>query len=261
MLAVADDRSLELSLELSLEPSLESSWAPRKPLTPSLATPSLGLPVPVPVPVPVPASDTMARTTRSSVLQWTSVATALLPALLLSSPQAFAQSASRVEAASVDSPPAIESAFSPNEGALGLIMRTIQSAQKEIRVMAYSFTSADVVRALLAARKRGVDVVVVADKKANVAQDQYGKSRAAFNALISAGAKVYVIDAYAISHDKVLIVDRVTVQTGSYNYSEAAAKRNSENVLVVRNNPRLAQSYLRHFERNLAQAKPFTPSY
>jgi phosphatidylserine/phosphatidylglycerophosphate/cardiolipin synthase-like enzyme len=37
-----------------------------------------------------------------------------------------------------------------------------------------------------------------------------------------------------------VISDGKHVQTGSFNYSQAAAKSNSENVLVVWNNPDLA---------------------
>ena len=41
-----------------------------------------------------------------------------------------------------------------------------------------------------------------------------------------------VINVYPIHHDKVVIVDAETVELGSFNYSDAAAHRNSENVLV-----------------------------
>jgi len=48
--------------------------------------------------------------------------------------------------------------------------------------------------------------------------------------------------AYAIHHDKVIIADRQTVEQGSFNYSDAAAHRNSENVLVNWGNPKLRTS-------------------
>ncbi|TDN59005.1 hypothetical protein [Paraburkholderia sp. BL10I2N1] len=51
---------------------------------------------------------------------------------------------------------AIEVAFSPDGGAERLVLRTIDGGQRSIRVMAYDFTSPTVVRALIAAKKRGV---------------------------------------------------------------------------------------------------------
>lgn len=48
---------------------------------------------------------------------------------------------------------------------------------------------------------------------------------------------------------------------GSFNYSNAAARKNSENVLVNWNNPKLAETYLKHFDRNYRQAEPYEPRY
>lgn len=48
-------------------------------------------------------------------------------------------------------------------------------------------------------------------------------------------------DAYPTQHDKIIIVDESYIQTGSYNYSAAAARLNSENVFVLWNSPKLAQ--------------------
>lgn len=155
----------------------------------------------------------------------------------------------------------IEAAFSPAEGADRLVLKVIASAQREIQVMAYSFTSAPVVGALLEARKRGVRVTLVADKKSNTSDDRSGKSRAALSALSTAGVDVRLTSAFAIHHDKVLVVDREHVQTGSFNYTDAAARRNSENVLVNWNNPALAKLYVQHFERNLQTAESYAPAY
>ncbi len=155
----------------------------------------------------------------------------------------------------------IEVAFSPNEGAEALVLKVIHSAQREIRVMAYSFTSARIVEALIHARRRGVDVKVVVDYKANVSDDHSGKARAGLGALQNSGVDTRTIRAYAISHDKVIIVDGMHTELGSFNYSQAAATKNSENVLVLWNNPELASVYLRHFERNYRQSETFQNQY
>lgn len=155
----------------------------------------------------------------------------------------------------------IEVAFSPNEGSEALVIKVIDSAKKEVLLLAYSFTSTPVTEALLSARKRGVTVHIIVDEKNNVQDDQSGKSRAALSALKNAGINVRIISAYPIHHDKVIIADRQTVELGSFNYSSAAAHKNSENVLVNWNNPDLASIYLKHFERNYRQSFAYVDRY
>ena len=155
----------------------------------------------------------------------------------------------------------VEVAFSPNEGSEALVNKVIDSAKSELRILSYSFTSARITEALIRARKRGVDVRLVADEKNNTDEDRSGKARAALSALRNAGADVRVISAYPIHHDKVIVADRETVELGSFNYSESAARRNSENVLVTWRNAKLAEVYLQHFERNYRQSAPYSGRY
>jgi phosphatidylserine/phosphatidylglycerophosphate/cardiolipin synthase-like enzyme len=195
-----------------------------------------------------------------------------LPAVLLTTPAEARKKPDSIVGAAVDayeahhsySVPAagtIEVAFSPDEGGEALVVKVIDSAKSELRVLSYSFTSAPVTEALLRAKKRGVDVRLVADKKNNVTEDRSGKARAALAALATAGADVRTISIYPIHHDKVIVADRQTVELGSFNYSDAAAHKNSENVLVNWGNPKLADVYLQHFERNYRQAAKFEPGY
>ena len=155
----------------------------------------------------------------------------------------------------------LEVGFSPNDGAEELVLKVIRSSKSSLRVMAYSFTSAPITRSLLEAKRRGIDVQIVADEGASGSGDKSGKARAALGALRNAGVPVRLATAYAIHHDKVIISDNAHVQTGSFNYSDAAARKNSENVLVVWSNPQLANAYLKHWESRFAQAQPFLQSY
>lgn len=166
-----------------------------------------------------------------------------------------------INSTSVPAAGTIEVAFSPNEGSEHLVVKVIDSAKTELDLLSYSFTSVPVVEALVRARHRGVAVRLVADEKDNVSADRSGKARAALGALVNAGADVRTIRVYPIHHDKVIIADRQTVELGSFNYSDAAAHKNSENVLVNWGNPKLAEVYLKHFQRNYAQAAAYSPGY
>ncbi len=155
----------------------------------------------------------------------------------------------------------IEYAFSPQEGAEQLVLKVVASARSEIRVMAYVLTSQPIVDALLMARRRGVDVAVVADYDDNVVKDKTGKARAALSALVNAGCRVRTTAVYATHHDKVIVADQETVLTGSFNFTTSAATRNSENVLVVWKNPQLAKGYLQHWSSRFERGDDFLTRY
>lgn len=157
-------------------------------------------------------------------------------------------------------PPAIEVAFSPEAGAEDLVLRVIRSAKRSLRLAGYSFTSPSVVRALLEAKQRGVDVAVLVDYQDNLRDARYGISRRALSLLAEADIPTRTISIYAIHHDKYIIVDEHTVETGSFNYTMAAAMRNSENVLVVWGDVQLAQKYLAHWKDRWENAQPYRES-
>ena len=143
----------------------------------------------------------------------------------------------------------IEVAFSPEAGAEALVVKVIFGARTSIRLAGYSFTSPVVVRSLMDAKRRGVDVKIVIDDKGNRGQ----ANLAAINLILGADIPIRVISAYAIHHDKYIVVDAKTTETGSFNYSQAAAKSNSENVLVVWDNPAVAGRYLQEWESRWKQ--------
>lgn len=153
----------------------------------------------------------------------------------------------------------VEVGFSPEGSAERIVEKVIDSAQHSIRVAAYSFTSPEVVRGLINAKRRGVDVAVVVDAKANVAEGSKGAQ--ALSALVTAGIPVRVVSVYPIHHDKFVVTDGANVQTGSFNYSRAAAERNSENVIYIRNNQAVASQYLAHWQDRWAKGQAFRPRY
>ncbi len=132
----------------------------------------------------------------------------------------------------------IEAGFSPEGSALQLVLNTIVTAQQKYSLDGLSFTSPEVTRALIQAKQRGIDVRVLLDWKANSAKGSAGV--AAMNLLANAGIPVRTVSQFKIMHDKVIITDGRNVETGSFNYSRAAANSNSENALVIRDYPALA---------------------
>jgi phosphatidylserine/phosphatidylglycerophosphate/cardiolipin synthase-like enzyme len=54
-----------------------------------------------------------------------------------------------------------------------------------------------------------------------------------------------------IAHNKIIIIDSEKVITGSYNFSNAAYKKNTENVLML-SDTKLAQEYSKNWDHRWA---------
>jgi phosphatidylserine/phosphatidylglycerophosphate/cardiolipin synthase-like enzyme len=153
--------------------------------------------------------------------------------------------------------PSIDVGFSPEGSAQQLVIRTLDDAHDSIRLMGYSFTSPEIVKSLVAAKRRGVDVRVVVDDKGNRSK----ASQAAMNVVVNAGIPLRTNSHYKIMHDKVIITDGQNVELGSFNYTRSAARSNSENALVVRELPSLAQTYLAHWQSRWDGGMDWRSSY
>ncbi|CAH2898008.1 MAG: Phosphatidylserine/phosphatidylglycerophosphate/ cardiolipin synthases and related enzymes-like protein precursor [uncultured Paraburkholderia sp.] len=148
--------------------------------------------------------------------------------------------------------------FSPAVGsasALDVVLRAIDGARSSIVVVAYSFTSKPIATVLLAAHRRGVKVAVVADRGQNA------KSYSAVWFLANQGVPVRLNDRYEATHDKFMVIDGLHVETGSFNYSSAAANRNAENALVLWNAKPLADRYGTEWARLWQEGVELKPAY
>jgi phosphatidylserine/phosphatidylglycerophosphate/cardiolipin synthase-like enzyme len=144
----------------------------------------------------------------------------------------------------------IEVAFSPNNGATAAIIQALAEAQKSILVSAYSFTSKNIAKALLNAKKRHVTVKLILDKS----QTYQKYSSSTF--FSHQGFDLRIDVKHAIYHNKVIIIDDNTVITGSFNFTKAAENKNAENVLIIRGNPQLAHLYTQNWWFHWNQSIP-----
>lgn len=145
--------------------------------------------------------------------------------------------------------------FSPNQGSLPLVLKAINSSQKSIHVAAYSFTSKPIAEALLAAKKRGVDVKVIADQKSNSGKYSATTFLANNNVLVKLDGN------YPIFHHKFMVIDGINLETGSFNYSAAAADKNAENVLLLWNVPQITATYDKEWLQLWNEAQVVSPNY
>ena len=150
----------------------------------------------------------------------------------------------------------VQVAFAPWEDAEGLVLQAIADAQRQILVQAVSVTSRPIAQALIAAHRRGVEVLVTADRE----QTATGAGNR-IRELVAAGVPVWLETRYAAAHSKVMVIDAGTresaVVTGSFNWTAGAQRRNAENVLVLRRNRDLVQAYEANWRRHQAQASAY----
>ena len=133
--------------------------------------------------------------------------------------------------------------FSPKGDCTAIILKEIHRAKTSIFVMAYSFTSASIAKALLDAKKRDVKVEVVIDHSRDT--EKYSETRFFKNM----GIPVYVDSQEPIQHNKVMIIDGETVITGSFNFTRAAEEKNAENLLVIKSED-LARLYFENWVKH-----------
>ncbi len=144
----------------------------------------------------------------------------------------------------------VQVCFSPKGGCTEAIIHELDRAKSEILIQAYSFTSAPIAKSLVAAHKRGVRVQAILDKSQR--SEKYTSATFLFNA----GIPTYIDGKHAIAHNKVMIIDRAMVITGSFNFTKAAEERNAENLLIIPAKE-LAKSYLDNWRQHREHSEPY----
>ena len=141
----------------------------------------------------------------------------------------------------------VEVYFSPDDGTAREIVRHIQEARESIYFLAFSFTSDEIAGAILDRANEGVRVAGVLESS------QISNSGSDYSLFRESGLDVRQDGNPRNMHHKVIVIDRLTVITGSYNFSQNAEKRNDENTIVI-HAPDIAGLFMNEFERVYAMA-------
>ncbi len=166
----------------------------------------------------------------------------------------------------------VSACFRPNTeaGCVNDIVMAINSAQKEIRVQAYGFTSPQILASLVKAKQRGIDVQVILDKindpvvKNKIGEDgkplPMKKSRySGATYITNANIPTFIDRKPRIAHNKLIIIDQHLVIGGSYNYTTSAEKSNAENVTFI-DSSEVASWFLNNWQNRKLVSEVYTPS-
>lgn len=147
--------------------------------------------------------------------------------------------------------PEVRRCFTPGQNCTQFVVDAIGMAQQEVLVQAYGFTSPPILAALAKAKRGGKEVRVMLDKS-NEQKRYCGATYMQHN-----GVPVLIDHTVDTAHNKVLIIDRRHVLTGSFNFTERAQKRNAENMVLFVNYLNLAKDYVDNWNMRAALSREY----
>ena len=132
--------------------------------------------------------------------------------------------------------------FSPSPKCEDEIIRLINQSQTKIDIAVYAINNDNIVKALKEAYNRGIKIRILTDRL------QAANKNSKVKELHALGFDIKVHSKYKIEHNKFAVFDNKYVSSGSYNWTNPATSKNSENCIFFEDNPNIIQSYQRHFD-------------
>ena len=132
--------------------------------------------------------------------------------------------------------------FTPSMECENHIIKLLKNAKKHIDIAVYSINNKNITQALYETKERGIPIRILTDRT-----QAGGRGAKAFE-LYSNGFNIKVHSKNRIEHNKFVVVDGETVMTGSYNWTNPASLKNSENCVMIWNDPRTVTEYQKRFE-------------
>ncbi len=146
--------------------------------------------------------------------------------------------------------------FSPEDAVDTKLISLIESEKEDIRAAVYCLTHRGIIKALMDARKRGVNVEIIIDPFSIKAHSPLKRiAQSGISLFIwDPKPKVFSVEDTALKqrsplmHNKFCVFGKSIVWTGSFNFTSEASQANRENVVVL-HNLLVGQRYLEKFER------------
>jgi phosphatidylserine/phosphatidylglycerophosphate/cardiolipin synthase-like enzyme len=124
----------------------------------------------------------------------------------------------------------VEVLYAPEDAPLDRLVGLYSQATRYIYAAVYGLTSPKAVEALVAAKKRGVDVRLVTDRE----RTEDAKQRSALHTLRFAGVPIKINQHDGLMHLKQVVIDDAVNVSGSMNHTTSGNHYNDERLDVVR---------------------------
>lgn len=123
----------------------------------------------------------------------------------------------------------VEVLYAPNDAPLDRLVTLYEQAKRYIYVSVYGLTSPRAVKALVAAKKRGVDVRMLTDQE----RTQEVKQHTALQTLRLAGIPIRVNQHEGLMHLKQVVIDDEINTSGSMNHTTSGNSYNDERMDII----------------------------
>lgn len=131
--------------------------------------------------------------------------------------------------------------FSPSSKCENSIIKLIDESKQRIDAAVYAINNKDIVEALKKAHKRGVKIRILTDRL------QASQKKSKVRELYNAGINIRVHSKNKIEHNKFSVFDGKVASSGSYNWTEPATTKNSENCVFFIKNKKVVKEYQDRF--------------
>ena len=123
----------------------------------------------------------------------------------------------------------VEVYYGPDDAPLDRLTALYRRATRYLYVAVYGLTSPSAVEAMVAAKKRGVDVRMITDRQ----RTEDVKQRIALQTLQLAGIPILVNEHDGLMHLKQVVIDDEVNTTGSMNHTTSGNRYNDERFDVI----------------------------
>lgn len=131
--------------------------------------------------------------------------------------------------------------FSPSSKCEAKIVDLINTSEERIDAAVYAINNDEIVCALKKAHKRGVKIRILTDRFQ--ASNKSSKVRELYNY----GINIRVHSKFKIEHNKFAVFDSKVATSGSYNWTNPASNKNSENCIFFIRNKQAVQGFQDRF--------------
>ncbi|MDH4089355.1 MAG: phospholipase D-like domain-containing protein [Cyclobacteriaceae bacterium] len=132
--------------------------------------------------------------------------------------------------------------FSPGDACRDTIIKQINGAITRIKICVFTISDDRISHAIMTSHRKGLDIKVITDN------DKSFDMGSDVGRLAQAGIAVKMDSTPNHMHHKFMVVDDRALITGSYNWTQSAARYNHENILLTKEG-RLVDSYLKEFDQ------------
>jgi len=140
--------------------------------------------------------------------------------------------------------------FSPGEACRNTIIHQINQSISRLRICVFTISDDIITNAILTAHQRKVEIKIITDndKSLDMGSD--------IEMLGKKGITIRMDTTSDHMHHKFMVVDERTLLTGSYNWTQSAARYNHENILLT-SEAGVVKSFLHEFDNLWKKMEPY----